>query len=206
MKSYNGYMKNELLKNKMLQAAGKEMLARSGVVELLESIGAVTVRGSYTTGLMTYPDMDFTVQSPCPNPQDGQKLILRLFKEFQAFDLRYTDFSHYEGESASYFVGFKFAYKGLDWQIAATVTGQGPIQSAPPYIDALLKDMSDGQRVVIMRLKNEIKAAGRYVGARSAPPYTFRSVHLYEGVLKGGANSIQELETYFSSKVKYHEK
>lgn len=193
-------MDAELLeKNKSLHKAGKDMLTNSGVVPLLGSLGTVTVRGSYTTGLMTYPDMDFAVQNPRPNPEDGQKLLPRILNELHAFDLRFTDFTHKEGESAVYFVGFKFTYKGLDWQIAATVGYPGPIKSDPPGLDDWLRDMTDAQRVTIMKLKDELKAAGRYVGSRSTPPYTFRSVQIYEGVLKGGATSTQELETYFGA-------
>ena len=63
-----------------------------------------------------------------------------------------------------------------------------------------IESMSSDDRLTILKLKKQLIDTRRYMGARSQPPYTFRSAHLYEGVLKGGARTVSALEEYFKSK------
>lgn len=81
--------------------------------------------------------------------------------------------------------------------MVATVTKVCPIATDPPEMSGWLDAMTEDERGVILDLKRQLIDARRYVGARSQPPYTFRSAHLHEGVLVGGAHSIVELERYF---------
>lgn len=195
-------MENYLLKReKELHKSAEKMLADSELKSLLSQLGELHIAGSYTTGLMVYPDIDFSVHNSSPNFQDAVNLIPIILEKLHARELKIANFSDVTNESADYYIGFVFPYGGELWHVDATVTRPGPIITNPPELADWIQNMTTEQRRVILELKSELKAAGRYVGSRSRPPYTFRSVHLYEGVLRGGATNIGELETYFRHKI-----
>ena len=101
-------------------------------------------------------------------------------------------------ESASYFIGFEIPYAGRSWKISATVGQPGSITTNPPELSEWMENMTEPQREAILKLKKELIDTKRYAGAKAQPPYTFRSVHLYEAVFKAGATTVQDLEAYFS--------
>ncbi|PLS81494.1 hypothetical protein CYG49_01940 [Candidatus Saccharibacteria bacterium] len=182
-----------------LQTQSKELLSESKVLELLNHLGTPIQTGSSVTGLMIYPDIDFAVHNQTPELQTAIELVPRLFSELSVTSVKIADFSAEETEGAAYYIGFDMPYAGRTWHIDATISRPGPITTNPPELAHLIEQMSEAQREIILGLKRELIDAKRYVGARSQPPYTFRSVHLYEAVLKGGASTIAEVEAYFSN-------
>ena len=182
-----------------LQKQAKELLDATPVLVLLGKLGQVTQTGSSTTGLMIYPDIDFAVQTKKPKVQDAIDLVPAIFAKLSATSCKVADFRIDSNEGASYFIGFEFPYSGKGWQISATVGHPGPITTNPPELSSWLKNMSEQQRETILELKKELINAKRYAGAKSQPPYTFRSVHLYEAVLRGGAKTIRDIESYFGA-------
>jgi len=181
-----------------LQASAKRLLEESGLLELLRKLGDPIQTGSSITGLMVYPDIDFAVQTANPDVQVGIDLVPTFFKELAATEVKVADFKATDASQPAYYVGIVFPFNGESWHIDATITHPGPIVSNPPELDEWIQNMSDEQRSTILALKKQLIAATRYVGARSQPPFTFRSSHLYEGVIKGGARTVKELEDYFA--------
>lgn len=191
---------NELLTHQeKLQKEAGELLGRTAVLSFLQRLGEPIQTGSSVTGLMVYPDIDFSVQNDNLNINDAIALTESLFKELKITALKIADFSQDENENASYYIGFELPFKDKSWHIDATVTKKGPIGTDPPELADWLDNMSFEDRLTILKLKKELIDAKRYVGARSYPPYTFRSAHLYEAILKGSAKSIFDLENYFKS-------
>lgn len=190
-------MKELLLLQSSLQKQAKELLNSTPVLELLGKLGKPIQTGSSVTGLMVYPDIDFTVQSESSKVQDAIDLVSVIFEILSARSCKITDFKGDEDESAVYFIGFQFPYGDKMWQISATVGKPGPIMTNPPELSDWIKTMSKQQREVILEIKKNLIDSNRYAGAGSQPPYTFRSIHIYESVLKGGAKTIQEVEAYF---------
>ncbi|OGL25104.1 hypothetical protein A3A68_02235 [Candidatus Saccharibacteria bacterium RIFCSPLOWO2_01_FULL_48_13] len=182
-----------------LQKQAKELLDTTPVLVLLGKLGQVTQTGSSTTGLMVYPDIDFAVQTIKPNVQDAINLVPVIFAKLSATSCKVADFRTDSNEGTSYFIGFEFPYNGKSWQISATVGKPGPITTNPPALSNWLKNMSEQQRETILELKKELINSKRYAGAKSQPPYTFRSVHLYEAVLQGGSKTIHDIESYFGT-------
>lgn len=180
-----------------LQQEAKELLARTTLPDLLSRLGEPIQTGSSVTGLMVYPDIDFTVQNAAPDFQDALRLIPRIYDELSPTALKVADFGSDANEPASYYIGFDFKFKDKSWHIDATVTQPGPITTNPPELQDWLDAMTDKQRKTILRLKKELIDTKRYVGSKSQPPYTFRSSHLYEGVVRGSAKTVGQLEAYF---------
>lgn len=189
---------NTLLANQeQLQKEASELLHTTGVLSFLRKLGEPIQTGSSVTGLMVYPDIDFSVQNNNLDINDAIALTESLFKELKISALKIANFAENKGDDAGYYIGFELPFAHRTWKIDATVTKTGPIITNPPELADWLDNMSQENRLAILELKKELIDTKRYVGARSQPPYTFRSVHLYEAVLKGGAKSISELEHYF---------
>lgn len=189
---------NELLtQQEKLQAEASELLSTTAVLSFLQRLGEPIQTGSSVTGLMVYPDIDFSVQNDNLNINDAIALTKSLFKELKITSLKIADFNQDKIEHAGYYVGLELPFKDKAWRIDVTVTRKGPISTNPPELADWLDNMNHEDRLTILKLKKELIDAKRYVGARSQPPYTFRSAHLYEAILKGGAKSISDLETYF---------
>jgi hypothetical protein len=180
-----------------LQQAADKMLDESPLLDLLGELGRVIQTGSSTLGLMVYPDIDFSVQNSTPMVQKAIDLTPPVFSRLRATVLKIHDFAATKDEAASYYLGIEFPYDGRSWHIDATVGLPGPITTKPPELAKWLKELSEDKRKTILKLKKELIDAKRYAGAKSQPPYTFRSSHLYEAILKGGARSTSEVEAYF---------
>lgn len=190
-------MSDLLAQQDQLQAEAKSLLKHTAVLEFLRKLGNPIQTGSSVTGLMVYPDIDFSVQNDDYNVQDAIALTNSLFERLGATAFKIADFSRDESESAGYYVGFELPYNGKSWHIDATISKVGPIVTNPPEMQNWIDVMTNDERVTILNLKKQLIDTKRYVGARSQPPYTFRSSHLYEGVLKGEARTIVDLENYF---------
>jgi hypothetical protein len=190
-------MNNVLEQQNQLQAEAKALLENTAVLEFLSKLGNPIQTGSSVTGLMVYPDIDFSVQNDNYSIQDAITLTNSLFKHLGVTALKIADFNHTKDESAGYYFGFEIPYNGKTWHIDATISKVGPIVTNPPEMQAWIGNMSNDDRLIILELKKQLIDAKRYVGARSQPPYTFRSSHLYEGVLIGDAKTVADLENYF---------
>jgi hypothetical protein len=181
----------------LLQQASIDLLEQTPLLSFLKQLGEPVQTGSSITGLMVYPDIDFTVQNANPNIQVAIDLVPIIFKELGATEVKIADFQPLDNESPVYYLGITFPFNGLSWHIDSTITYPGPVVSNPPEIDEWIKNITPQERNAILELKKKLIDSNRYVGARSQPPFTFRSVHLYEGVIKGKARSVKELEEYF---------
>lgn len=191
-------MNDVLHEQEQLQSEASTLLRASSVLTFLEKLGKPIQAGSSVTGLMVYPDIDFSVQNDNFDIKDAITLTPMLFDELNISALKIADFSSNGNESAGYYIGFEMPFNGRTWHIDATIGGVGPLITNPPELAEWIENMSEDERITILKLKRQLIDAKRYVGARSQPPYTFRSVHLYEAVLKGEAVSIADIEKYFS--------
>lgn len=180
-----------------LQSDAQRLLKGTELLSMLSKLGVVTQTGSSVTGLMVYPDIDFAVQNPKPDVATAISLTQGFFEKLSASKVQIADFRNDKDETAGYYVGIDFPYDSQTWHIDATVGLPGPIVTNPPELTGWLDNMTENQRITILRLKKELLDMGRYVGSRSQPPYTFRSSHLYEAVFKGNAKTIKELESFY---------
>jgi hypothetical protein len=187
-----------------LHRAAEIMLSDSPLMGLLKQLGQPIITGSYTTGLMTYPDIDLCIQSDTTTYQDLIKLIPKVHALLNERNLKVADFSKDEAESAICYFGVEFDYNNYLWHISATITKPGPIGDLPdlPQLSQWLAKMTENERITILKLKNELLAAQRYGSSHAKPPYTYHSAQLYEGVLAGKAKTVEALDRYFTKYIK----
>jgi hypothetical protein len=191
-------MKDLLAQQNQLQQEARKLLESTPLLAFLEKLGKPVQTGSSVTGLMVYPDIDFSVQNDTFDISDAISLTDKLFNDLRLSALKIADFRTETDKDAGYYIGFELSFNGKTWHIDATVSKEGPIITNPAELEGWINNMTEDQRLTILTLKKQLIDTKRYVGARSQPPYTFRSTHLYEGVLKAGARTIQELEDYYS--------
>jgi hypothetical protein len=181
-----------------LQQEARDLLSSTSILEKLNTLGRVTQTGSSVTNLMVYPDIDFAVQNNQLDFDSAVQLVPDIISDLKATAVKIADFRTESDPKAGYYIGFELPYRNRTWHIDATVGGEGVITTNPPELAEWIAEMTEDERETILELKKELIDSKRYVGARSQPPYTFRSSHLYEGVLLGKAKSITALEEYFT--------
>lgn len=181
-----------------LQQEARDLLTSTSILEKLSTLGQVTQTGSSVTNLMVYPDIDFAIQSDRIDFDSAVQLIPDIVADFKATAVKIANFRTELDPNAGYYIGFELPYRNRSWHIDATVGTEGPITTNPAELAEWIAEMTEEERETILELKKQLIDTKRYVGAKSQPPYTFRSSHLYEGVLSGKAKSITELEEYFT--------
>lgn len=180
-----------------LQNEARNLVDSTSLLSFLKRLGQPIQVGSSVTGLMTHPDIDFTIQNDTLDINDAIALTSVLFEELKISALKIADFRKDKDGDAGYYIGFELPFNNKTWHIDATVGKVGPIVTNPPELATWLEAMNNEDRITILTLKKQLIDEKRYVGVRSQPPYTFRSVHLYEAVLKGGAKTVTDVENYF---------
>lgn len=184
-----------------LQNEARAVVTDTPLLALLSELGDVTQTGSSVTGLMVYPDIDFALQHEQPEFKKIVELVPRVVAELSATAIKIAHFQDENGATTGGYIGMTLPHNGRNWHIDATVGKPGPIHTNPPELAGWLEHMNSDERLVILELKKELIDTGRYMGAQSRPPHTFRSTHLYEAVLAGQARTVRELEQYFTQQV-----
>lgn len=179
-----------------LQDLARRLLHKTPVLQLLRNFGDPVETGSSAIGLMVYPDIDLAVQTDAPDIGKAIELFPDIFYQTNAHEVKITKL-----DGGFFYIGIVMPFTGKIWKIDATVCPTGIVGTDPPELKTWLQNVSPKQRLTILRLKNKLLNSKRYVGAKSQPPYTFRSTHLYEGVLAGNVQTITQLEKYWEDKL-----
>lgn len=181
-----------------LNNTARTLLADSGLENTLSQFGKMEIVGSLVAGLMVKPDIDLVVYTEeKPNVTAVVGLAPKLYELLHGlYRLEFYDNKHHGADGVCY-LGAQVQREDMDWQIDITFC-----RPQDSYFDsrikAWVKAMTDEQRLTILGLKNQLIEQDRYKGASSKPPQSFRSVNVYEAVFEGGAQSISDLENYFT--------
>lgn len=191
-------MNGLLQKEHELHTAAAAVLANSRLIPILTRLGEPVISGSFQTGLMVHPDLDFILHSASTTYNDIVEVVPTVQAELKPNAIKIADFAKDPNEAAIGYIGVDFVYGQLVWHVSAVLARPGPIITNPPELKAWLKSMTEDERITILKLKKQLIDSQRYGSSHSKPPYTFRSVHLYEAVLVGKAATIKDLEKYFT--------
>ena len=189
----------QLLKHEqILHDSCTRLLEKTKLLERLKPLGSVEPMGSYVTGLMAWPDLDMAIGARQPDSAAMRLLIETLHSDVpEIYKLTFADLDRQHPGSNTFYLGLQVLFEGRDWKVDITMVTPDKVVSDPRLV-TWLKNMTPEQRIDILRLKTELMAAHRYLGAKSEPPKSFRSIHLYEGVFEGKAKTILDLERYFA--------
>lgn len=188
----------QLLQNERdLRGSAERMLAKTQLLERLKPLGNVVPMGSFVTRLMTWPDLDISIGTTHPDPVDLMATGVSLYEKIpEVYKFTFANLERQNPGSNTYYLGLQVLFEKRDWKVDITMTTLDKVGSDPRLVK-WLKTMTPDQRVDILRLKTDLVEGHRYLGAKSVPPKSFRSIHLYEGVFEGNAKSIADLESYF---------
>ena len=197
---YSLYMMDvELLKRaKNLQREAEHVLARLGLFERIRKIAEPELVGSAKNGLMVMPDIDIhawmenvalarvaTLLSEFASMPTIQKVQFNNYRELRRDDRKdRINFPH------AYYVGIRSIESSGEWNIDMWFGARGQIGD---YDDSELRDTSDEQRLVILRLKESWREGKGYRDG-------VLSTNFYMAVMRSGVRSIADFEAYLKTK------
>ena len=166
------------------QRKAREIIRRTGVVELWESVGAeVHPVGSLSMGLlMKHRDVDFHLYSDRVRPADGFRVMARLAENPSIRRVEYANLLHTEEECVEWHAWYEDEESGL-WQMDMIHIRRGSRYDG--YFERMAERISaaltDRTRETVLRLKYETPDAEKIPG-----------VAYYQAVLRDGVRSYPE--------------
>jgi hypothetical protein len=166
------------------------------LLPLLNEYGKVTIGGSYTYNLMSWPDIDLIIQSEDVSKEKYIELCTRLLACDEMSKFTTTDRVQFgrmikTGQQTGYWIGLRFVYKKTDWSIDMWFMKPEWNADTTHEYKEKLADLDDETRVTILTLKNELLEKGLYGVSKE-----FQSVDVYNAVLEKGAKTIEDVRAY----------
>jgi hypothetical protein len=176
-----------------LEADG--LLARHGILTILRDFGQPHLSGSYSLRLMTWRDLDIYLEMQSLDTRLFLELGKRLGHALKPRKLSFTDHVNFpttEAVSGLYWGIQTDSLSGGGWKL--DIWGVSPPVCAErlAHVDLLKEAMSPQMRLAILRIKNEICQLPSYRD-------TITSQHVYDAVLRGGANSVEDFWRFIDS-------
>ena len=183
----------ELLKQASdLRAEANRLLYDEGLFRLINSVGPACVIGSFALDLMTWPDIDISVQLP------HEKDIATFFDlgreiapRFQATRMSFSNMFIRPDVPFEYglYWGMRLLYGGRTWKIDLWGYGEEAYQANFEAFEKLRGQLQDADRMAILRIKNEVCQRAEY---RSE----ILSIDVYEAVAQHRVHTIEEFDEW----------
>ncbi len=191
-------MHSLLEKQQALRTQASELLD-TVLLPLLSEYGKVTIGGSYIYHLMSWPDIDISIESEHVTKERYIELCTRLLACDEMSKFTTTDRVQFgrmikTGQQTGYWIGLRFVYKETDWSIDMWFMKPEWNADTTHEYKEKLADLDDETRITILTLKNELREAEMYGVSKE-----FQSVDVYNAVLKHGAKTIGDVREYKKS-------
>lgn len=172
------------------------LLLQKIIIPTLEKYGEVIVGGSYAYRLLNHPDIDIDVVTNTASKAmfaDITRDIIGLdnTSKFKATDRVNFPHTHSGDRPVGFWLGPEIHFRSNIWKLDIWL--QRPewhTGYTNRYADELL-NLDDEARVVILKLKEELLKSDLYGVGKE-----FTSVDIYEGVLRGKVNTVEELRMF----------
>lgn len=169
------------------------------LLPILSDYGEVTIGGSYIYNLMSWPDIDLSIQSEDVTKEKYIELCTRLLACDEMSKFTTTDRVQFgrmikTGQQKGYWIGLRFVYKETDWSIDMWFIKPEWNADTTHEYKKRLEDLNDETRITILSLKNELLEKGLYGVSKE-----FQSVDVYNAVLEHGAKTIEDIREYKKS-------
>lgn len=184
---------NLLENQKRLQAQGKKLLADPSLAPILEKYGRIEIGGSYVYGLMSHPDLDLTVISESITKEGFGEFVGALTSLLSVRRVRATDRVNHvhivKKAIKGFWIGLEMDFENEAWNI--DIWFQEPAwqnDNTKEWHDRL-ETLGDIERIAVLRIKEELRAQGRYgVGKK------YVGVDVYRAVLNTNIRTVAELD------------
>jgi hypothetical protein len=177
-----------------LREEAHSLLYDKGLLEVVRSVGPACVIGSFALDLMTWRDLDISVQlsdeKDIPGFFDiGRKIIDR----FQVSRMTYTnpvlhpDFPFDRG----FYWGIHILHSGQTWKVDLWGYGEDDYHENLQKFARLSEQLSNGDRLAILRIKNEVCERPEY-------HHEVISLDIYEAVAKDHIKTVEEFDEWLA--------
>ena len=183
----------ELLRQaKNLRTEAHRLLYGEGLLALIGSTGETRVIGSFSLDLMTWPDIDISVELP------HEKDVTAFFELGQEIASKFTvakmSFSnHFIRQDVPFdhglYWGIRLLHEGRIWKIDLWGYGSNMYESHMKDFDQLKSQLQDGDRMAILRIKNEVCRRPEYRGEITA-------MNIYRAVSQHKVRTIEEFDKW----------
>lgn len=175
-------------------------LLEDTLLPILEKYGKVLVGGSYSYKLLNHPDLDIDIVSEDSSKDHFSKLCSELIKldftsKFKSADRVNFPHTHAGKRPFGYWISPDINFGDNVWKLDIWL--QKPewhTGDTNRYAEELLT-ATDEQRMAILSLKAELIGMDFYGVGKE-----FVSVDVYEGVIRGGVRTVDELRHFLASK------
>ena len=179
-----------------LRQEADHLLYTGGLLALIEAVGPTVIQGSYDYGLMTWRDIDITVQLADAHDVPlmfalGQQVALRFSVGKMVFSNMYvredTPFEY------GLYWGVHMPYQGAQWKI--DIWGYGAPQYAQQVaaFKKLRVGLQQAGRATVLQIKRDLMQRGDY-------RQTVFSMDLYAAVIDGGVRSLAAFDAWWEQR------
>lgn len=173
-------------------------LLQEVLLPTLQKYGTVTVGGSYSYKLLNYPDLDIDIVGEDVSKESFAHLCEELIRLPSTAKFKSADRVHFPHQNQSdrpfgFWLSPEINFGGHVWSV--DVWFQKPewhTGNTSRYEEELL-NISDEKRTAILALKEELIAKKLYGVGKE-----FLSVNVYDGVLRGGVVTLEELRDFLN--------
>lgn len=168
------------------------MLAGTGLVGVLETVGEVLLTGSFVSGLMTWREIDVMLLVPGCTPHDVLDLAKRIvdLPGVTGFDYRDERGDRRPTEQIRderYHLGVTAG----EWQIDLSIWLHDIHANVTEWHEWLRGTITPDQRAAILRIKNAVCAEPGYEGG----------LNVYLAVLEGGVVTPAEFRAWLDTRI-----
>jgi hypothetical protein len=179
-----------------LRNEAHSLLYEKGLLDLVQSSGPTCVTGSYSLDLMTWRDLDISVQ--LPDERDipgffniGHRIVDRFKVARMTFNnpVLLPNFPYDRG----LYLGPHMLYRGQNWKVDLWGYGKDNYQMNLHKFERLSDELRDADRLSILRIKNEVCRRPEYI-------HEVNSLDIYEAVAKHHIKTVKEFDEWFTHK------
>jgi len=191
-------MENKMTDQELLEQAhdlrteASRLLYNEGLFSLISSVGPACIIGSFALDLMTWPDLDISVQ--LPDDKDISTFFdlgREIANKFQATKMSFSNqfirpdvpFDH------GLYWGIQLLYAGRTWKIDLWGYGDDAYQANLKDLDRLRRQHQDANRIAILRIKNEVCQRPEY-------RVQISSMQIYEAVTQYHIQTAEEFDKW----------
>lgn len=185
-----------LAKQAALQSHSTEILEQI-IKPIVEPFGELEIGGSYLYSLMYQPDIDLGITTDNLTKQNYADLCREFLNSEFVSGLRSADrvnfpHKHTNDRPTGYWISPIIYYKDIEW--SCDIWLQKPEWSTGSHsrFKEALENLTEEQRTIILILKQDLRAAGRYGVGKD-----FESVDIYDAILSGKYTEENQYREHF---------
>ncbi|HEX2987278.1 MAG TPA: hypothetical protein VHS06_03810 [Chloroflexota bacterium] len=169
-----------------LQQEADAPLAESGLIQLLEKHGNVTIGGSYKYQLMTVSDIDLYVTGTDAGRDQGKRIVCELIDQGFWRGYALEDFVQFPREDfpTGIYIGLKRSFRERFWKV--DIWNLPEIPKDVLCLDEAMSQLSDARRIAIMKIKRW----------RDSNSLKIPSKSIYDAVLLGRACDVESFKRF----------